>query len=104
MVIAAVVLVGTEILALGVMGQKAWGNVYFTSPKADALQIQAQADSSPSISAIPVRTANLAPSIPTKLTKATRTILVSIRPTKWKLATTLCPANWSYPSTVKFSF
>lgn len=43
MVIAAILLVGTEILALGVMGQKAWGNVYFTSPKPDAIQIQAQA-------------------------------------------------------------
>lgn len=44
MVIAAFVLVGSEILALGVMGQKAWANVYFTAPKADALQIQAQAE------------------------------------------------------------
>ncbi len=43
MVIAAIFLVGTEILALGVVGQKAWGSVYFTPPKADALQIQAQA-------------------------------------------------------------
>ena len=44
MVIAAFVLVGTEILALGVMGQKAWASVYFTPPKPDALQIQAQAE------------------------------------------------------------
>lgn len=44
MVIAAFILVGTEILALGVLGQKAWANVYFTSPRADALQIQAQAE------------------------------------------------------------
>jgi len=44
MVIAAFILVGTEILALGVLGQKAWANVYFTSPKSDALQIQAQAE------------------------------------------------------------
>jgi cytochrome c oxidase subunit II len=43
MVIGAVVLVGTEILALGVVGQKAWATVYFTAPKPDALQIQAQA-------------------------------------------------------------
>jgi len=43
-VIAAFVLVGTEVLALGVMGQKAWANVYFTSPKPDAIQIQAQAE------------------------------------------------------------
>lgn len=43
MVIAALVLVGTEILALGIVGQKAWASVYFTAPKADALQVQAQA-------------------------------------------------------------
>src|SRR5258705_220950 len=30
MVAAAFILVGTEILALGVLGQKAWANVYFT--------------------------------------------------------------------------
>ena len=43
MVIAAVVLVGTEILALGVLGQKAWANVYFKPAAPDAMQIQAQA-------------------------------------------------------------
>ncbi len=43
MVIAAIVLVGTEILALGVLGQKAWANVYFKPAAPDALQIQAQA-------------------------------------------------------------
>lgn len=44
MVIAAFLIVGTEILALGVMGQKAWANVYFTPPKPDALQVQVQAE------------------------------------------------------------
>ena len=44
MVIGAFLLVGTEILALGVMGQKAWANVYFTPAKPDAIQIQAQAE------------------------------------------------------------
>jgi cytochrome c oxidase subunit II len=43
-VILAFLLVGTEILALGVLGQKAWAEVYFTPPKADAIQIQAQAE------------------------------------------------------------
>jgi cytochrome c oxidase subunit II len=43
MVIAALVLVGTEILALGVLGQKAWANVYFRPAAPDALQVQAQA-------------------------------------------------------------
>jgi len=43
-VIGAFVLVGTEVLALGVMGQKAWADVYFTPPKPNAIQIQAQAE------------------------------------------------------------
>jgi cytochrome c oxidase subunit 2 len=42
-VVAAFILVGTEVLALGVLGQKAWAEVYFTAPKPDALQVQAQA-------------------------------------------------------------
>ena len=44
MVIGAFLLVGTEILALGVMGQKAWASVYFTPAKPDDIQIQAQAE------------------------------------------------------------
>ncbi len=43
MVAAAFIFVGTETLALGVFGQKAWAAVYFTVPKPDAMQIQAQA-------------------------------------------------------------
>ena len=43
LVIAALLLVGTEVLALGVFGTKAWANVYFTASAADALPIQAQA-------------------------------------------------------------
>jgi len=43
MVIASFIFVGTEVLALGVLGQKAWAEVYFTPPKPDALQVQAQA-------------------------------------------------------------
>lgn len=43
LVAAAFILVGTEMLALGVLGQKAWASVYFTAPAANALQVQAQA-------------------------------------------------------------
>jgi cytochrome c oxidase subunit II len=43
MVVAAFILVGTEVLALGVFGQKAWASVYFTAPKPDDLQVQVQA-------------------------------------------------------------
>src|SRR5438132_12323224 len=46
LVIAALVLVGTEMLALGILGQKAWAAVYFTPAKPDAVQIQAQAGQS----------------------------------------------------------
>jgi len=43
MVWAAFLLVGTEALALGVFGVKAWANVYFSPPSANALPIQVQA-------------------------------------------------------------
>lgn len=43
MVVTAFIFVGTEVLALGVLGQKAWADVYFTPPKPDALRIQVQA-------------------------------------------------------------
>src|SRR5271155_4085150 len=43
LVIAAFLLVGTEVLALGVFGTKAWASVYLTPPAADAVTIQAQA-------------------------------------------------------------
>lgn len=43
MVWAAFLLVGTEVLALGVFGVKAWANVYFAPPAADALPVQVQA-------------------------------------------------------------
>ncbi len=43
MVLAGFLLVGTEVLALGVFGTKAWAAVYFQPPAADALPIQVQA-------------------------------------------------------------
>ncbi|HXY06405.1 MAG TPA: hypothetical protein VEI52_01015, partial [Terriglobales bacterium] len=43
LVIAAFLLVGTEVLALGAFGAKAWANIYLTPPSANALPIQAQA-------------------------------------------------------------
>jgi cytochrome c oxidase subunit 2 len=38
------VLVGTEVLALGVFGKDAWAEVYFKKPAADELPIQVQAE------------------------------------------------------------
>jgi cytochrome c oxidase subunit 2 len=43
LVIAAFLLVGTECLALGVFGVKAWASVYFTPPAANAMPVQVQA-------------------------------------------------------------
>jgi len=43
MVWAAVLLVGTEVMALGLFGVKAWANAYFTPPSADAMPVQVQA-------------------------------------------------------------
>jgi cytochrome c oxidase subunit 2 len=43
LVIAALLLVGAEVLALGVFGVKAWANLYLTPPSANAMPIQVQA-------------------------------------------------------------
>src|SRR3981189_1183081 len=43
LVIAALLRVGAEVLALGVFGVKAWANVYLTAPSAEAMPIQVQA-------------------------------------------------------------
>jgi cytochrome c oxidase subunit 2 len=43
LVIAALLVVGVEVLALGIFGVKAWANVYLTPPSADAMPIQVQA-------------------------------------------------------------
>src|ERR1700758_5446790 len=40
---AAFLLVGTEVLALGVFGVKAWADVYLTPPAANAMPVQVQA-------------------------------------------------------------
>src|SRR6202165_1114779 len=43
LVIAAFLLVGTEVLALGAFGAKAWASIYFTPPGANAMPLQVQA-------------------------------------------------------------
>jgi cytochrome c oxidase subunit 2 len=43
LVTAGFLLVGTEVLALGIFGAKAWGSEYFTPPAPDAVQVQVQA-------------------------------------------------------------
>jgi cytochrome c oxidase subunit II len=43
LVLAAFLLVGTEVLALGAFGAKAWADIYLTPPAANAMPIQVQA-------------------------------------------------------------
>ena len=43
MVVAAVIVVGVEVMALGAFGTRAWGAIYFTPASPEALQVQAQA-------------------------------------------------------------
>ena len=43
MVIGAFLLVGTEVLALGAFGAKAWADIYLTPPAANAMPVQVQA-------------------------------------------------------------
>jgi len=43
LVVAAFLLVGTEVLALGVFGTRAWASVYLTPPGANAMPVQVQA-------------------------------------------------------------
>jgi cytochrome c oxidase subunit 2 len=43
LVLAALILVGAEVLALGAFGARAWAAVYFTPPAADSMPIQVQA-------------------------------------------------------------
>jgi cytochrome c oxidase subunit 2 len=43
LVVAAFLLVGTEVIALGVLGTNAWGKVYFVPPGPEAMPVQVQA-------------------------------------------------------------
>ena len=67
LVIAAFLLVGTEVLALGAFGAKAWASVYFTPPSADAITIQAQAGQFAFYFRYPGPDGKLAPTHPDKI-------------------------------------
>lgn len=43
LVVAAIILVGVEVLALGIFGAKAWANIYFTKAGPNAMPVQVQA-------------------------------------------------------------
>jgi len=101
MVAAAFILVGTEVLALGVFGQHAWANVYFTPPRPDALQIQAQAGQFAFYFRYPGADGKFGTLYPTKLTKGTKIILAWTSPTRSSRAMTSSPLSWRYPSIAK---
>ena len=78
LVIAAFLLVGTECLALGVFGVKAWASVYFTPPAAKRCPSRCRRDSSHFISAIPARMESSAQFTPTRSARPTRISSASI--------------------------
>ncbi|HEY8671055.1 MAG TPA: cytochrome C oxidase subunit II [Terriglobales bacterium] len=43
LVLAACILVGVEVFALGIFGVRAWANIYFTQPGPNAMPVQVQA-------------------------------------------------------------
>src|SRR5580700_98792 len=72
LVIAALLLVGTEVLALGVFGVKAWANVYLTPPSADAMPIQVQSGQFAFYFRYPGPDGKFGPIHPDKISEATQ--------------------------------
>ncbi len=97
MVVAAFLLVGMELLGFGMVGQKAWANVYLTAPKADALQVQAQAGQFAYYFRYPGADGKFGNIHPTKLMMATRTISAWTPQMNLNHETTLCRENWLFP-------
>src|SRR5580704_796999 len=93
LVIAAVLFVGTEAIALGALGTKAWGKVFFQPASADALPIQVRQGSSRFISAMQGPMESSGSSIRRRSTKATRISLGSIRRTTLPRAMTSSRAS-----------
>jgi cytochrome c oxidase subunit 2 len=70
LVTAAFLLVGTEVLALGFFGSKAWATIYFTPPAADALPVQVQAGQFAFYFRYPGPDGNFGPIHPDKINEA----------------------------------
>ena len=88
LVIAALLVVGIEVMALGIFGVKAWANVYLTPPSADAMPIQVQAGQFASISATPALTESLAPFTRSSSMRDRRISMASIPSMMWSPGTT----------------
>ena len=63
--------VGVEVLALGVFGTKAWASIYFTPPLPTLCRYRCRPASSPSTSAIPGRMGSSVRFIPEMINEAT---------------------------------
>jgi cytochrome c oxidase subunit II len=74
LVIAAIALVGAEVLALGVFGVKAWADVYLTPPSADAMPIQVQAGQFAFYFRYPGRDGKFGPLHPELINEATQNL------------------------------
>jgi cytochrome c oxidase subunit II len=74
LVIAALLVVGVEVLALGVFGVKAWANVYLTPPSADAMPIQVQAGQFAFYFRYPGRDGKFGPLHPELINEATQNL------------------------------
>src|SRR5881398_3331051 len=74
MVGAAVVLVGLEVLALGVFGQRAWAGQYFTPPGANAMLVQSQAGQFAFYFRYPGADGKLGPIHPEMISEATQNL------------------------------
>jgi cytochrome c oxidase subunit II len=89
LVIAALVLVGAEVLALGVFGVKAWADVYLTAPSADAMPVQVQAGQFAFYFRYPGPDGKFGQLHPELINEATRIYSALIQNMTWNLGTTL---------------
>ena len=97
LVIAAFLLVGTEVLALGAFGAKAWANIYLSPPAANAIPVQVQAGQFAFYFRYPGPTESSVHFTPTRSTKRTRISSGWIRLTIRIQRTTLSPPKWRSP-------
>src|ERR1700741_3713666 len=74
LVIAALLVVGVEVLALGAFGVKAWADVYLTPPSADAMPIQVQAGQFAFYFRYPGRDGKFGPLHPELINEATQNL------------------------------
>jgi len=93
-VIAAVLVVGVEVLALGVFGVKAWAGVYLTPPSADAMPIQFKPGNLLSISVTPGPDGKFGPLHPERINEGSQEFSASTRNTMLSRETTSSPPRW----------